>query len=227
MLRRQEGFSLIEILVALFLMTLIFNFVTNVNFTDRQALEEVSNNVERAIRFAANETAIRNVIVRMHFKMGGDKQDYTVEYGPDGQFVIPMKRDTSIVLSEAEEAEELKKQEEVNKKFNKVRELSDDRIALPKQVRMIAATSLKANEFYQGDEFSWYFFPNGEKDEGMAFFATETEVLGIGIEAFTSNVQKVYRPVPNDPDDQRVELVERQDRLAKEMYEEWKGNRIQ
>lgn len=221
-MRREGGFSLLEILVALFLMTLVFSFVTNVNFTERQALDDITNNLERAIRYSINETAIRNVVIRLHFKLGQDgsgTQEYKVEYGPSGNFVLPAPRESStVVLSEAEEKALEQETKQLNKKFNRVRELFDETPKFPKSVRLIAVGTKKNKEFYQGQEAALYFYPNGEKDEGIILFGTEAEVIGLAIPAFTFDLEKIVRPLADNPSD---ELPERQDKLAKEIFEEW------
>ena len=220
-MRRQGGFSLLEILVALFLMTLVFTFVTNVNFTERQALDDITNNLERAIRYSVNETAIRNVIVRIHFNLGqgSGAQEYTVEYGPDGSFVMPAPRESSTaVLSQAEEEALEAESKKLNKQFNRVRELFDETPKFPNNVRLIAIGTKKNKEFYQGQEAALYFFPNGEKDEGIILFGNEAEVVGLGIPAFTFDINKIVKPLVDNPTD---ELPERQDKLAKEIFEQW------
>ncbi|OFZ14468.1 MAG: hypothetical protein A2X86_15850 [Bdellovibrionales bacterium GWA2_49_15] len=215
------GFSLLEILIALVLMTFVFSFVTNVNFTDRQALDDITSNLERAIRYSSNETAIRNVIVRLHFNLGqgSGPQEYKVEYGPDGNFVMPAPRESSsVVLTEAEEKALEQETKQMNKKFNRVRELFDETPQFPKSVRLIAVGTKKNKEFYQGQEAAIYFYPNGEKDEGIILFGTEAEVVALAIPAFTFDIDKIVRPLVDNPND---ELPERQDKLAKEIFEEW------
>ncbi len=221
---RETGFSLLEILVALFLITMVFSLVSNVNFTDRQAIDDLTNNLERAIRYSVNETAIRNVIIRLHFTIspGSGPQTYTVEYGPDGQFVLPAQREsTSIVTTLAEEKAQQDETKRINKQFNRVRELFDETPKFPNNVHLIALGTKKNKEFYQGQEGAIYFYPNGEKDESIILFGTEKEVVGLSIPAFTLDVDKIVRPIPQDATE---ELVEKQERVAKEIFEEWLKN---
>lgn len=218
-LQDRRGFTLIEILVALFLMTLVFTFVTNVNFTQRQEMDEITNNLERAIRFSANETAIRNVIVRIHFELGKETQTYSVEYGPDGQFVIPARSETEVIVLSTAEEEEIKKEKgSLNKKFNRVRELGDEKPALPKSIRLIAIGTRKNKAFFQGDDAAIYFFPNGEKDESIIILGNESEAIGISTEAFSTDIKRWVKPVSEDKTD---ELIDRQDKAAKEIFDEW------
>jgi hypothetical protein len=96
------------------------------SFSSRGKLEETVSLVERSLRSSVDEAALRNVITRVNFKLDGEVQEFSVEYGPDADFVIPtslVKIDTVESLSEQENRQ--KEEKSVDKKFNRVKELAE------------------------------------------------------------------------------------------------------
>ena len=64
-INNDKGFSLIEILVAITLVSVVFGIFASFSFNTTDDLEEATDNVERAIRFSIDEAALRNVIVEL------------------------------------------------------------------------------------------------------------------------------------------------------------------
>jgi len=113
-----KGFTLLEILIALGLMSLVFSFALNYNFSSRQLLEAEVKKIERAIRYSGDETSLRNKIIRIKFDLEKTPQSFTIEYGPDDNFVLPAKKypeKDSLTETQIEKIEQdLKK---IDKKF--------------------------------------------------------------------------------------------------------------
>ena len=80
-LSSDYGFTLIEILIALALMSLVFSFALNYNFTSRQLLEGELKKIERAINYASDEAPLRNKVIRIKFNLEEAPQSFTLEYG--------------------------------------------------------------------------------------------------------------------------------------------------
>ena len=124
----EKGFSLIEILVAIFLAALVlttFTFSTSM-FGSHQKLVDTLDAFERAARFAQNEAVLRNRIIRLAIKLDGESQSFTVQYGPDSDFVLPVQYFTSNDVSELLNDEERSaKLEKVEKAFQNVEEFQE------------------------------------------------------------------------------------------------------
>jgi len=55
----------------------------------RRNLDEALNDIERAVRFSVDEAALRNAMIRVRFKFDQDPQTWSVEFCPNGNFVLP------------------------------------------------------------------------------------------------------------------------------------------
>jgi prepilin-type N-terminal cleavage/methylation domain-containing protein len=215
----QRGFSLIEILVGLGLMTVVFMIVSSVNFTSRQSLDEVLDNIERAMRYSVNEAALKNVMIRLHFNMEKDTHTYSVEYGPDGDFVLPVSPYTAKSDLSIKEMEKFRKQtENLNRKFNRVREFQDKAREFPYGIKLLGMGSSIEKRLVRDYHAAVYISPTGEKDSVIIIVGSEDEVVGLTIDPFSLEMQREYRALPEGDSD---DLADRQDSVAKEMYEEW------
>jgi prepilin-type N-terminal cleavage/methylation domain-containing protein len=98
----QRGFSLIEILVALILASLVFLAVPSGDDTQKHRdLQSAVSDLERSVRFASNESILRNTVVRLRISLDKQPIEYNVEYGPPGNMPLPdMPEKTSKSLEE-------------------------------------------------------------------------------------------------------------------------------
>src|SRR5690606_20197020 len=191
----QKGFSLIEILVALALISLVLTVVIGDGFSSRSRLEETVSLVERSLRSSVDEAALRNVITRVNFKLDGEVQEFAVEYGPDADFVIPtalVKIDTVESLAESEARE--KATGEVDKSFNRVKELADEAFKIEEPLRIIGVGTKVTGTFVAEGSASVYVYPTGERDAAFIALASEQEVAILTSEAFTDDVDINYYP---------------------------------
>lgn len=193
----ERGFSLLEILVALFLVALMFatfNY-SSLSGTNRDKVEEVQELLERAVRFASDESVLRNTVIRIHFSLDKEPQEFTVEYGPDEDFILPKKVLNVSKVVTLKEAEELKKfNKGINKKFNKVKEFQEDPMLLPDNIKILAVGS-SLTEYNQNDgEVSLYVFPSGEKDSAIISILSADEVATLETSSFTLDFERNYYP---------------------------------
>ena len=226
--RRIGGFSLVEILVALFLMVLIVSmFFVGPNWSSpRQNLESALDNVERAVRFASDESTVRNRVVRLTFQLDEEPHQFSVEYGPDQDFVLP-KRLFEIgerrTLKEIEE--DTKMLEELSRQFSKVEEFEDESVQFSEEVRVVAVASTLGDTFLTEGDISLYFYPTGEKDAALVTLSTETEMATLEIEAFTMNFERTIVPIDSSiqGNDANLEddLYNTQLEMARESYQKW------
>lgn len=197
LLKSNSGFTLIEILVALFLVVLLLGIVTTGgSFTQRQALDQYLDDMERSIRFSMDESVLRNSMIRVHFDLNKEPQNYAVEFGPNDSFVLPQVRyqgaaGTSLSLKEEEELEA--KVKKLNKKFNKVKEFQNKNKEIENGVRLVGIGTSGSEMLMTEFQANVYIYPTGEKDDAIIIFATEEEVAAISVSAFTTSFDKIYK----------------------------------
>lgn len=213
----QQGFTLIEMLVALLLVTVMLAVVSGTSFSTRRNLDEALNDIERAVRFSGDEAALRNAMIRVKFKLDEDPQTWAVEFGPDGNFVLPANK-TSIVQSTSEEKAEKSKKKSIDKKFSRVKEFSDGAKELPDGVRVVGiATTLTQAMVLEGDS-ALYIYPTGEKDSAIIVVATDDELASIRVSPFTMDLDRKYYSIDQESDG---DIVDKQIEMAEEIYQEW------
>ena len=222
-LKNNQGFSILEILIALFIGGLLFstlNFGGN-SAGGRKKVDRIKNQIESAIRFASDEAALRNVIVRVHFLLDKDPQEYNVQYGPDANFILPRNIVTDrekLTLSQRENQD--KKQENLNKNFNNVSEFEKRNIDLPPTIKIVGLGNAESEVLQFDGEASIYVYPSGEKDETMVFFGTEDEVITLEVPpystTFASNYYELQLPQDQEPDLEDLWITQ-----AKDLFTTW------
>ena len=216
----NKGFTLIEMLVALLLVTIVLTVVSGTSFSTRRNLDEALNDIERAVRFSVDEAALRNAMIRVRFKFDEDPQTWSVEFGPNGNFVLP-PISQAVSQSKSEEEKENKDLDELNKKFSKVREFQDSDREFPMGVRVVGiATTLTQAMLLDGDN-SLYIYPTGEKDSAIIIVASDDEIASLKISPFTMDIEREYHEIDLSND---VDVTEAQIALAERIYQEWQKN---
>lgn len=218
----QQGFSLIEILVALGLIALVITSFTASSgmFSNRQKLEESLDNIQRAIRFAQDEAALKNKIVRIRFLLDKRPQEFAVEFGPSDNFVIPKSIVEQADVETLDEQETLDKQKkDLNKKFSKVDEFQEDNFKFPEEVRVVSYGSTLFNSLINEGEISMYFYPSGEKDSAIFFIGTDEELSTLSVPSFTMDFELEF--IKASEEGELDELSETYAEDAKKIFEEW------
>ena len=215
----EEGFSLIEILVAITLVSVVFGIFASFSFNSADDLEEAVNNVERAIRFSVDEAALRNVIVRTRFYLDGSPQRISVEYGPDDSFVIPLSQLEEQSDSVLDKERNEKKAKKFNQNFNRVPEFSEGPKEFKETTRIIAVGSSLTGLMFLDGQASVYAYPTGEKDGGIVIIGTQDEIVAVSFTPFLLGFDKIRKYIGEEI--LFDELAEEQDRIAKEIFESW------
>ena len=123
--------------MALTLIALVMALSINNPFSSRNDLDPTVNDIERALRFMGDEAILRNSVLRIHFYLNKDPQEYGVEYGPSDNFILPSKPFAeSTVESKDEEDKKKKSLKELNLKFNRVSEFRERNFELPGNVKV-------------------------------------------------------------------------------------------
>jgi prepilin-type N-terminal cleavage/methylation domain-containing protein len=219
--KNQRGFSLIEILVALTLAALILLAIPTSDTTGKHRnLQTAVNDIDRAMRFASNESVLRNTVVRLRISLEKEPIEYNVEYGPAGNLPLPdMPEKTSKSLDE--EKAEQDKIANLNKQFTKVEEFEEIKHEIPGDVQILGmATSFQKKILSEG-EATLYFYPTGEKDAAIVFFATDEEMAWLEVQPFLSESRAVFEPIKTESVAKLEDIL--QTRMD-EVYKEWISN---
>ncbi|AUN97964.1 type II secretion system protein [Bacteriovorax stolpii] len=219
LLKSNQGFTVIEILIALVLITLVMAMALSNPFSTSQDLDQESDNIERAIRFMSDEAVLRNSVVRLHFMLGKAPQEYAVEYGPSSSFVLPPEPEhESTSQSKEEEEKEAKRLKETNMQFNKVQEFQDSNKEMPEGVKILGVGNGNSEKFKSTGDVSVYTFPTGEKDDAIIILANDENVISLEVNPFNQKIEKKTHKLENPGN---REINDLQAAKAKEIFETW------
>ncbi|PIP93640.1 MAG: hypothetical protein COW00_03650 [Bdellovibrio sp. CG12_big_fil_rev_8_21_14_0_65_39_13] len=216
----EKGFTLIEILIALFLGSLLLVVVISgiKGFSAHDKMKEEMDQLERAVRFVKDEAVLRNTVVRLRLFLNKEPQQYTVEFGPDGNFVIPkfiLQDEDKLSLSDKEKME--KDVKRFNSKFSKVDEYAEEAREFHDRVKLVGVATLSAKKLITEGEAAIYAFPNGEIDDALIVLATDQEVGAIKIPSLQPGIDQEMELFENNDAD----LIDAQQKKAREVYEQW------
>jgi prepilin-type N-terminal cleavage/methylation domain-containing protein len=215
----NQGFSLIEILVALVLVAGIMAISVSTVFSNNQNLENEVKNLERAIAYVSDESSLRNTVTRVHLFLSKDPQEYSVEYGPSSQFVLPATSEDSInVLTKDEEEKKAKDAKNLNMKFGRITDFQDSNSTLKDSVKIQAIGSLQSKTLQSSGEASIYAFPSGEKDEVFIALAEEDSIATITTSAFSSKIVHNYYHLDKSNEKDNASALQAK---TKELFEKW------
>lgn len=215
---RSGGFSLLEILIALFLVILTLSLgVGGLNLAP-QKLENLAGDLERALRFSSDEATLRNAVVRLHFDLSTSPQEYAVEFGPEGTFLLPDVKISNLEdLSSNEQEKQIEQTREWNGEFNKIKDFQEKNKTLEDGFRLVGVATTIQEEFITDFYGDIYHYPTGERDGALIVLASATEVLGIFIAPFSQEFRRVRLPLGEEEEEE-----EAQNQKGRALYEEWK-----
>jgi prepilin-type N-terminal cleavage/methylation domain-containing protein len=217
---QNSGFSLIEVLVALFLLSMVFGLVTMESNNYRRDMDKVTNDLESAVRFAVDEASLKNSIVRIHFYLGKTPQEYRVEVGPGSSFVLPADISPPAVGSSVTDQEDFnQRQKKLNKDFNPVREFQQEARLLPDGITIVAIGNTYFDTLSTDIQTSIYIYPTGEKDAAIIILGSEEELITLSIDPFTMNLERSYLPLATEGTTQS--LPEIQLDQATSLFTQW------
>ncbi|MDD0852298.1 prepilin-type N-terminal cleavage/methylation domain-containing protein [Halobacteriovorax sp. GB3] len=224
--QNKQGFTLIEILVALAILALTATMMIGFFDTDRAELDKAASTLEKAVALSESEAIYRNSFTRIFFDLKSDTdleysdnpvilstpQIYTVQYGTDSKITIDPEL---FQIDEDEDDEELlalsKKQEQ---NFQPLPELEEGKVEIASTVRIFSiGSSLLKSNVTEG-KIALYTFPNGEKDAGIIILGTTSELVSLTIEPFSSRTERRYYDIRGKQIEEIREIVEG-------IYNEW------
>jgi prepilin-type N-terminal cleavage/methylation domain-containing protein len=217
-INNHQGFSLIEILVALVLAAMIFLALpSSDNVQKHRDLQTAVDDMDRSLRFASNEAVLRNTVVRLRISLDKVPIEYTVEYGPAGNLPLPdMPEKASKSL--AEEKVETEKRAALDRHFTKVEEFEDIKHKISEDVTILGMASTSQKKLMKEGEATLYFYPTGEKDGGLIIFSTVEEIAYLEIAPFLSETNAVFEPLKTSGVAKLEDIL--QTRMD-EVYKEW------
>lgn len=217
--KNQQGFTIVEILVALFLIALVLSLALSDNFSTSDDLDKEASNMQRAVRFMSDESALRNSVVRLHFLLDKEPQEYAVEYGPGDSFILPPAQEFETATLSPEEEEKIKKSlKATNMKFNKIQEFQESNTEISENVKVLGIGHATSKRLSDKGEVSLYAFPTGEKDDALIIMASDEEVVSLRVNPFSQDVDKKSYKLENIGN---RDLIIIQKEKAKEIFEEW------
>lgn len=218
-LKSNQGFSLLEILIALVLIITVTALTIGGSFSNEENLRKQGNDIERAIHFMADEATLRNAVVRLHFMLDKAPQEYAVEYGPSDSFILPPEVDVEAkVLSKEQEEKVAKDKKELNMKFNKVQEYQESNTEVSDNVKILGIGSSTSGKMKTTGDVAIYAFPSGEKDEALIIIADESSIISLEVNPFN---QKVVRKTQLVAAVGNREINDVLAEKAKEIFETW------
>lgn len=214
----RQGFSLIEILVALLLVSLILLAIpSSENSLRHRQLEDAVEDLDRAIRFSANESVLRNTVVRLQLFLDKAPPEYTVEYGPKGNLILPENVDESkLSVDEAKKNEQ--KRSLLDGQFTKVEEFAEISRAFSVEIDILGGGTSYQKKLIKNKNLALYFYPTGERDEAIVFFTTQDEMAYLKMEAFKDTTTSHFIPYTG-VDVAKVE--ELQQTKMEEIFNQW------
>lgn len=220
----HQGFSLVEVLVAIALMATVFTLVTSTS-DSRGELEESILHFDRAVKVASNESILRNTVTRIFIDFEAVDEEseettvtYSVQFGPSGGLVLPKAEDLSkIGLNDLEKYEE--RQKKFNSKFNTVADF--EKRVLPEDIKFQGVASSYIKDIQTEGKLSIYFYPTGERDDAVIFLTSNNELAYLKIQAFSDQTILKYAPLSKSELDNPQDSL---DNKIKEVHSQWLSN---
>lgn len=218
LIKNDQGFSLIEILVSLVLVAMIFLAIpSSDNVQKHRDLKSAVDDLDRSVRFAGNEAVLRNSVVRLRLSLDKTPIEYTVEYGPAGNLPLPDMPEKASKSLEEEKVEK-DKRAALDRQFTKVAEFEDIKHEISEDVTILGMASTSQKKLMKDGEATLYFYPTGEKDGGLIIFSTTDEIAYLEVAPFLSETNSVFEPLKTSGVAKLEDILQTK---MDEVYKEW------
>ncbi len=218
LIKNDQGFSLIEILVSLVLVAMIFLAIpSSDNVQKHRDLKSAVDDLDRSVRFAGNEAVLRNSVVRLRLSLDKTPIEYTVEYGPAGNLPLPDMPEKASKSLEEEKVEK-DKRAALDRQFTKVAEFEDIKHEISEDVTILGMASTSQKKLMKEGEATLYFYPTGEKDGGLIIFSTTDEIAYLEVAPFLSETNSVFEPLKTSGVAKLEDILQTK---MDEVYKEW------
>jgi hypothetical protein len=187
-------------------------------------LDKEANDIERALRFMGDEAILRNAVLRLHFILTKDPQEFAVEYGPSDNFILPSQPHNENTDGKKDESKDEKDKnqkalKDLNLKFNKVSEFSEKNSELSTNIKILGVANLQSEKVQSAGEVSLYSFPSGERDAALVIIGSDEEIISLKTNSFSPKIERQRHKIVLE---NNKELAVKQQSLAQEIFEQWK-----
>lgn len=218
LLSTKGGFTIVEILIALVLVGVVFSIIPfSLTATEREKIQESLTKLDRAILYAANESILRNSIIRIKIEFDQNPVEYSIEFGESSRMILPQTKDTS-KLSFKERELELEKVKKLDTQFAKIEEYRDSNETLPEGILLYGLGTTYALELITYGSASIYFYPNGERDGSIIIISSSEEISTLEVSPFEDITIDKYYPF-SDSDQHNLDYA--LEAKAKGIFEAW------
>ena len=213
---------MIEIMVALLLVTMITVAMLSAGGNSDTRMEEAMGIVGRALRFARSEATLRNSVIRLHFTLENLSEDdpptLALEYGPNDHFIIPPIATANFEdFSESEREDAEEDLEQFNSKFKKVIEFQEKPYKFDNGIRIVGVGTSLTERMVTLGFADIYVYPTGERDGALIVFANDDSLGVVKVEPFTAKVSTEIVALKGEEDEE--EIV----KIVTEIFEDWLG----
>lgn len=216
----NKGFSLIEVLVALVLMSLMFGIIPGTTTNDRDKIEDFLSYLERSIRYSQDEAVLKNRIHRIRLNLEEVPQQLSVQVGYDANIILK-KFNEEVVRFESDQEEVDKQKKEVNKNFNTIPEFQDKPYEISESIKIIGIGFSDRQLLVSDEEAHVYVHASGEKDNAFIIIGSNDEIITFEIESFTMDFRRNYYKIDLD---EYEDLEKAHNEIALRLFKEWKSS---
>jgi len=191
-----------EILAVISLISIIFYVGSSMlRSSSRDELEQVVNTIQRGVRFANDESVIRNFTVRLKIQMDKTPQELALEYSSESEILIddPNQEEDYSFIEDKKSKE--KRAQEINQSFLVNDDFKKNVEDIPESVVLMAAKTAEQDKLTFQQDFYIYFYPSGIRDQGIIFLGNMEEFVMISIDAVRDKIDVEYRKNPYGLDD--------------------------
>ena len=188
---KKAGFSLLEILIALALVTIMFSLVGSYNYTQRQEVEDLLGKLDQSIGTLIDESTVKHRMTRIRIDLDDTPQKVHFEYAQRHDMTIDLELlEDKTKLTDSERERLKKKEDDFNNNFSRISDLEGGSLEVSDRVRILGVGLVEQRVFVSSGSPSVYFFPNGEKDPAVIFLATDSEIHYLSISPFGFKIDK-------------------------------------
>lgn len=217
-----------EILIALVLISLVFTSFRYFTVGPKENLRFTLEKLEKIIQFASQEAIMRGSVVRLRFSFDKLPQEWILEYGPDGDFILPSlekySNEERLTLMEQERRD--KELGELNRSFQAVPDFAQGHEKIPMDVLVLGLATTSRKDLVNFGDSALYFYPTGEKDSAILLLGinqkSNVQILKIEMQAYLPDIKIDYYPIEMSGDVITQDEIEQALlKKSKELHQEW------
>ena len=187
---KKAGFSLLEILIALALVTIMFSLVGSYNYTQRQEVEDLLGKLDQSIGTLIDESTVKHRMTRIRIDLDETPQKVHFEYAQRHDMTIDLELLEDKTKLTDSERERLKKKMTLTIISQESLILKGGSLEVSDRVRILGVGLVEQRVFVNSGSPSGLFFPNGEKDPAVIFLTTDSEIHYLSISPFGFKIDK-------------------------------------